>query len=95
MTAIPYLHGHHDSVLRSHRWRTAQNSAAYLLPVLAEADQVLDVGCGPGTITIDLARLVPAGHVTGIDAAAGVLAAAREEAAAQQQGNVTFAEGDV
>jgi ubiquinone/menaquinone biosynthesis C-methylase UbiE len=95
MTAIPYLHGHHDSVLRSHRWRTAENSAAYLLPVLAGADQVLDVGCGPGTITVDLARLVPAGHVTGIDAAPGVLAAAREEAAAQQQGNVTFAEGDV
>ena len=27
-----YLHGHHDSVLRSHRWRTAENSAGYLLP---------------------------------------------------------------
>ena len=26
-----YTHGHHESVLRSHRWRTAQNSAAYLL----------------------------------------------------------------
>lgn len=26
-----YLHGHHDSVLRSHRRRTAENSAAYLL----------------------------------------------------------------
>jgi ubiquinone/menaquinone biosynthesis C-methylase UbiE len=95
MTAIPYLHGHHDSVLRSHRWRTAENSAAYLLPVLGEADQVLDVGCGPGTITIDLARLVPAGHVTGIDAAPGVLAAARAEGEVQQQVNVTFAEGDV
>src|SRR5450755_482384 len=27
-----YTHGHHESVLRSHRWRTADNSAAYLLP---------------------------------------------------------------
>src|ERR687893_252687 len=27
-----YTHGHHDSVLRSHRWRTAENSAAYELP---------------------------------------------------------------
>ena len=26
-----YLHGHHDSVLRSHRWRTAENSAGYLV----------------------------------------------------------------
>ena len=30
--AAVYTHGHHESVLRSHRWRTAENSAAYLLP---------------------------------------------------------------
>ena len=30
-----YTHGHHESVLRSHVWRTAENSAAYLLPHLA------------------------------------------------------------
>src|SRR5215471_20884375 len=69
-----YLHGHHDSVLRSHRWRTAENSAGYLLPRLAPDARVLDVGCGPGTITADLAARVPGGHVTGIDAAADVLA---------------------
>ena len=60
-----YLHGHHDSVLRSHRWRTAENSAGYLLPRLAPDARVLDVGCGPGTITADLAALVPGGSVTG------------------------------
>jgi hypothetical protein len=32
--AAVYTHGHHESVLRSHRWRTAENSAAYLLPHL-------------------------------------------------------------
>ena len=50
-----YTHGHHESVLRSHRWRTAENSAAYLLPHLGPARTLLDVGCGPGTITADLA----------------------------------------
>jgi len=69
-----YLHGHHDSVLRSHRWRTAENSAGYLLPRLRPDARVLDVGCGPGTITADLAGLVPGGDVTGIDAAEAVLA---------------------
>ncbi len=49
------LHGHHDSVLRSHRWRTAENSAAYLLPWLAPGAHLLDVGCGPGTITAGFA----------------------------------------
>ncbi len=39
-----YLQGHHDSVLRSHRWRTAANSAAYLLPHLRPGLRVLDVG---------------------------------------------------
>src|SRR5690348_13442980 len=53
-----YTHGHHESVLRSHRWRTAENSAAYLLPHLSSGATVLDIGCGPGTITADLAALV-------------------------------------
>jgi SAM-dependent methyltransferase len=53
-----YTHGHHESVLRSHRMRTAANSAAYLLPELRESDSLLDVGAGPGTITADLAGLV-------------------------------------
>jgi SAM-dependent methyltransferase len=45
-------------VLRSHRTRTAANSAAYLLPYLRPDHRLLDVGAGPGTITADLARLV-------------------------------------
>jgi SAM-dependent methyltransferase len=53
-----YTHGHAESVLRSHRARTAANSAAYLLPRLRPTDRLLDIGSGPGTITADLARLV-------------------------------------
>jgi len=90
-----YLHGHHTSVLRSHQWRTAENSAAYLLPFLTVDAKVLDVGCGPGTITVDLAARVPAGSVTGIDAAEGVLATAREEAAGRGVPNVSFSSGNV
>jgi ubiquinone/menaquinone biosynthesis C-methylase UbiE len=72
-----YSHGHHDSVLRSHRWRTAENSAAYLLPRLKPADRVLDVGIGPGTITLDLARRLPYGWVVGIDSALTAVAQRR------------------
>jgi len=90
-----YLHGHHDSVLRSHRWRTAENSAGYLLPRLVPHARVLDVGCGPGTITADLAALVPGGDVTGIDAAADVLGPARQEAEGRGLANVSFGTGDV
>ena len=88
-----YTHGHHESVLRSHKWRTAENSAAYLLPHLAQDAKVLDVGCGPGTITAGLADRVPQGHVTGIDAAREIVEQAREAAGGRQ--NLDFAAGDV
>jgi len=90
-----YTHGHHQSVLRSHRWRTAENSAGYLLGSLRPGRRVLDVGCGPGTITLDLARRVAPGEVVGIDLAAGVLAEAEAARAAAGVGNVTFRPADV
>jgi SAM-dependent methyltransferase len=79
-----YTHGHADSVLRSHRWRTVDNSAAYLVPHLRAGTDLLDIGCGPGTITVDLARRLAPGHVLGIDAAPDAIAAAR--AAADEAG---------
>lgn len=91
-----YSQGHAESVLRSHRWRTAENSAAYLLPSLRSGMTVLDVGCGPGTITADLARLVgPDGHVVGVDPSADVVEQARAEAAAAGVANARFEVGDV
>lgn len=88
-----YSHGHHESVLRSHRWRTAENSAAYLLPRLRAGQDLLDVGCGPGNLTLDLASRVAPGRVVGIDASPGVIATAA--AGNDRPGQVTFATGNV
>ena len=90
-----YTHGHHESVLRSHTSRTAENSAAYLLPYLAADMTVLDVGCGPGTITADLAAAVAPGQVIGIDAVADVLQGATELVAGRGITNCRFERGDV
>jgi len=90
-----YTHGHHESVLRSHQWRTAANSAAYLLPHLVPGLTVLDVGCGPGTITLDLAEAVAPGRVLGIDVVAEPLDAARASAEARGDATTEFGLGDV
>ena len=74
---MTYTHGHHESVLRSHKWRTVDNSAAYLAPHLTSGTSVLDLGCGPGTITADIGRRVAPGRVLGIDASANVIKEAR------------------
>jgi len=96
LRAMPetYTHGHSAAVLRSHRWRTAENSAAYLLASLEPGQRLLDVGCGPGTITIDLAARVAPGQVVGIDSAAVVVSAAARLAEEVGARNVTFATGD-
>ena len=90
-----YSHGHHESVLRSHTWRTAENSAGYLVASLRPGQRLLDVGCGPGTITLDLAARVAPGPVLGIDAAPDVIAKASELAASTGSRTTTFAVADV
>lgn len=83
MTTSPiiprYTHGHAESVLRSHRWRTADNSCAYLLPRLQPGMRLLDVGAGPGTITADLAERVAPGRVTALEANEAALDLSRTE----------------
>jgi ubiquinone/menaquinone biosynthesis C-methylase UbiE len=94
-----YSHGHHDSVLRSHQWRTAENSAAYLLPWLKPADRLLDVGVGPGTITVDFAERLTdgpiVGTVVGIDSASAAVSATLRLAAERGVTNLSVSVGDV
>ena len=72
-----YTHGHSAAVLSAHSRRGAADSAAYLLAHLRAGMDLLDVGCGPASITADLAERVAPGRVMGLDAAAGALEAAR------------------
>ncbi|KAH8118567.1 UbiE family methyltransferase [Phellopilus nigrolimitatus] len=92
---VVYIHGHASSVLRSHSSRTAANSAAYLLDSLKPDMHILDVGCGPGTITIDLAKRVPKGQVVGLEPGPDVLGQARANAAEHGVDNVKFDVGNV
>lgn len=69
--------------------------AGYLLPHLKPGSSVLDIGCGPGTITADLAELVAPGTVLAVDLFADVLDMARAEIVRRNLSNVTFARADV
>lgn len=90
-----YTSGHHESVLRSHNWRTAANSAGYLLSSLRPDMKILDIGCGPGTITADLAALVPDGDVTGVDFEPKVLEEAQANANTRGLMNIRFHSGSI
>ena len=90
-----YTHGHHESVLRSHRWRTAENSAAFALDDLRAGTTLLDLGCGPGTITADLAARVAPGRVVGVDRSPDVVAEARRSFPAVPGRDLVFEVGDV
>jgi ubiquinone/menaquinone biosynthesis C-methylase UbiE len=86
-----YVHGHHESVLRSHSSRTIADSAAYLVPHLVPGVRVLDIGCGPGSLTAEMAGRVAPGEVIGIDASTQVI----EQATAEHGDVARFATGDI
>ena len=86
-----YTHGYHPAIVGSYTRRTAENSAAFLLPHLRPDAVVLDVGCGPGTITAGLARR--AGRVVGLDMSAEMVESARSLATREGVGSAVFEVG--
>lgn len=85
-----YTHGHAPVVVAAHARRTAEEAARFLLPHLKPGMRIVDVGCGPGSITTGLARYVAPGEVLGVDDAPGVLEVARRHAADRKVDNVRF-----
>ena len=88
-----YTHGHFGTVVDNHAARTAASSAAFLVPHLKDTDRVLDIGCGPGSITLDLA--VRIGTITGVDASPEAVARAARDAATRNTTNASFVVGSV
>jgi ubiquinone/menaquinone biosynthesis C-methylase UbiE len=72
--------------------RSAAVYADFLVPHLADDSHLLDIGCGPGSITVGLAGSV--GHLVGVDPK-DEFDEARHYADEQGLGNVEFRTGDV
>jgi ubiquinone/menaquinone biosynthesis C-methylase UbiE len=90
-----YTHGHAPAVVRQHAQRTAGEAAAFLLPHLRPDMRLLDVGCGPGSITRGLAERLSAGQVVGLDLSRETLESARRDAVARRLHNLRYEEGSV
>ena len=70
-----YTHGHHQSVVKVHNARSVEDSAAFVLPLLEPHFKLLDVGCGPGSITQGFREYVK--EVVGVDSSEDVIAQAK------------------
>jgi ubiquinone/menaquinone biosynthesis C-methylase UbiE len=87
-------HGVTPGLSQDYTARTADQQAAFVLPYLRAGMNLLDVGCGPGTITLGLAQAVAPGHVTGIDHDAVHIDAATTLVAEEGVTNATFRIGN-
>ncbi|MCY4653082.1 MAG: methyltransferase domain-containing protein, partial [Dehalococcoidia bacterium] len=90
-----YTMGYSEEFLRLLHRRSLENDASYLLPHLNPGLSALDFGCGPGTITVGLARVVEPGEVHGIDIEESQIEMARAAAADGGHANATFHVADV
>jgi SAM-dependent methyltransferase len=74
--------------------RTAAKEGAFFLPHLRQGMRVLDVGCGPGSITLGLAEAVGAGEAVGIDIQPSQVAQAQALSSSRGVLNTRFEVGD-
>ncbi|GIZ44135.1 hypothetical protein CKM354_000734300 [Cercospora kikuchii] len=75
--------------------RTVETHAPHIIPYIKSDSRIIDVGCGIGSITLDLARRAPHGYVLGVDYSTSSVAAAKAQAAAAGLTNVEFMQADV
>ena len=90
-----YTLGYSDATVRALQERTLATCAGFFLPLLRPGMTVLDCGCGPGALTLEIAERVAPGQVVGSDIDPGQCATAQALAAARDITNVRFEPGDV
>jgi ubiquinone/menaquinone biosynthesis C-methylase UbiE len=90
-----YTPGYSDVAVRYMMRRHAARDAAFVLPHLKPGMNLLDCGCGPGTITVGLAEVVAPGSVVGMDLEPSQVAVAEKTAKDRRLSNLRFKVGSV
>ena len=89
-----YTMGYSEDFQKLLRRRNAEANAAHLLPHLKPGMRVLDFGCGPGTISVGLAKAIEPGEFCGIDIEESQIQIARAAAEAGRHRNASFQTGE-
>lgn len=90
-----YPIGYSDAVVQTFKKRSAFDKGCFLIPHLKETDHLLDCGCGPGSISLDFATLLPKGRVTGMDIEASQIQEAEVLKGERGVTNATFIQGNI
>lgn len=90
-----YSTGFRKEISSTHTWRTIDNCMGFMVPYIRGTESILDVGCGPGTITIDCARKYLEAKVVGIDTLEELANVGKKVASEQGLSNVKFEVGSV
>jgi SAM-dependent methyltransferase len=90
-----HTHGYSRTTHHYMVQRTVDSNASFVLPHVRPGLDVLDCGCGPGSITVDFAERVAPGRVVGIDIAEQQVVAARALATERGVTNVRFELGSI
>ena len=90
-----YTPGYSEPTLQLMLKRTAASHAGFFIPFLHPGMRILDCGCGPGTITVDLAKLVSPGQLFGIDLEPAQLRSAQHLSRERHINNAWFGAGNV
>lgn len=93
--ASTYTMGYDEDFLQMLHWRSAETHAKHLLPHLEPGLRMLDFGCGPGTLSVGLARAVEPGEFHGVDIESSQIDMARAAAEAGGHSNASFQVADV